>query len=69
MFMNLAIPDSGEYGYPGKLDKQELMASGLGYVTRMLLIMAKYLGVGLLYEMRFRGSESVIWRDGSSYVQ
>jgi hypothetical protein len=67
-FLNLAISESGEYSFPNNAEKQALMASALGLLVRFIQIMSKYLGVTLLYEMRFRGAESVIWREGSSCV-
>jgi len=61
--INIKIPNSSTdwANFP-----TEVMAAALGYLVHMLNIIIMYLDLCLPYKMKFFGSHSLIWRDGSS---
>jgi len=62
--VNINLPNNSYSWFA--LSSTEEVATALGYIVHILLIVAFYLDICLPYRMHFGGSRSTIWREGSS---
>eukprot|EP01122_Echinamoeba_exundans_P017887 TRINITY_DN9835_c0_g1_i1.p1 TRINITY_DN9835_c0_g1~~TRINITY_DN9835_c0_g1_i1.p1 ORF type:complete len:716 (-),score=112.35 TRINITY_DN9835_c0_g1_i1:36-2183(-) len=67
ILLNTSLRDDGifETTVPTTREDPEITAVSLGNLVRLLMILGKYLNVTYPFQMRFNGSQSVIWLDGS----
>eukprot|EP01087_Luapelamoeba_hula_P017380 TRINITY_DN5472_c0_g1_i1.p1 TRINITY_DN5472_c0_g1~~TRINITY_DN5472_c0_g1_i1.p1 ORF type:complete len:304 (-),score=31.15 TRINITY_DN5472_c0_g1_i1:330-1151(-) len=63
--VNIVLPNSGDYTI---VQPRQLVSVGLGYIAQAVNLLAKYLDVSLPFRIDPRGSESLIYREDSSYV-
>jgi len=57
---NIGLPNTGDYrSFPS-----DLISAALGNVVHLVILMAKYLDIGLPYFMQFNSSHSLLWREG-----
>lgn len=70
IFMNTALRDDGifETSVPVLREDPEITAVALGNLVHLLKILGKYLNVTYPFQMRFNGSQSLIWLGGSEYA-
>jgi len=60
--INIVLPNSGDYSGVPRL----VLAAALGYVVHIVDMIAGYLGIVLPFQMESRGSQSLIYKEGSS---
>jgi hypothetical protein len=70
ILLNTSLRDDGifETTVPTTREDPDITAVSLGNLVRLLMILGKYLNVTYPFQMRFNGSQSVIWMDGSEYA-
>ncbi|ELR19484.1 UV radiation resistance associated protein [Acanthamoeba castellanii str. Neff] len=60
--INIVLPNNGDYASVPR----GVLAAALGYVVHIVKMIAGYLGVVLPFRMESRGSQSIIYKEGSS---